>query len=182
MTERDHVADRASGVVTADGAEHEVDCIIYGTGFRTNDFMFPMAITGAGGRSLRRGLGAAARTRTSGMTVPGFPSMFVMYGPEHEHLGRLDHRLPEAQAAYIRQALAARRATAARRRSRCAPRSRPPATPTCRPRSPARRGRAATRGTATPDGRIVANWPDYMRDYFERTRVLEPAEFELLEA
>ena len=32
-----------------------------------------------------------------------------------------------------------------------------------------------------PDGRIVANWPGYMREYFERTRELDPAEFELLE-
>ena len=40
------------GVVTGDGRVHAVDCIIYGTGFRTTDFMFPMEITGAGGRSL----------------------------------------------------------------------------------------------------------------------------------
>jgi cation diffusion facilitator CzcD-associated flavoprotein CzcO len=33
-------------LVTADGARHEVDCIIWATGFRTNDFMFPMEITG----------------------------------------------------------------------------------------------------------------------------------------
>jgi hypothetical protein len=31
------------------------------------------------------------------------------------------------------------------------------------------------------DGRIVANWPYYMRDYFQRTRTFEPAEFEFLE-
>src|SRR5690349_20190484 len=40
------------GVVTDDGREREVDCVIYGTGFRTNDFMFPMAIRGAGGHEL----------------------------------------------------------------------------------------------------------------------------------
>src|SRR6185312_7486155 len=40
------------GIRTADGRVHELDCIIWATGFRTNDFMFPMAITGRGGRSL----------------------------------------------------------------------------------------------------------------------------------
>src|SRR5206468_8305429 len=39
-----------AGLLTADGAEHEVDCVIYGTGFRTTDFMFPMEIRGAGGQ------------------------------------------------------------------------------------------------------------------------------------
>src|SRR3954454_24238856 len=41
------------GVVTSDGTMHEVDCVIYGTGFKTNDFMFPMEITGTGGQTLR---------------------------------------------------------------------------------------------------------------------------------
>ena len=35
------------GLVTADGALHELDCIVWGTGFKTNDFMFPMRIDGA---------------------------------------------------------------------------------------------------------------------------------------
>src|SRR5204863_178158 len=43
----------ASGVRTADGVLREVDCVIYGTGFRATDFMFPMEIVGAGGRTLR---------------------------------------------------------------------------------------------------------------------------------
>ncbi len=43
-----------AGVRTADGRLHEVDCIIWGTGFRTTDFMFPMEIAGSGGRALSR--------------------------------------------------------------------------------------------------------------------------------
>src|SRR4030095_12213130 len=41
-----------SGVVTSDGRERPVDCIVYGTGFRSNDFVMPMRVTGAGGREL----------------------------------------------------------------------------------------------------------------------------------
>src|SRR3712207_9437847 len=35
-----------TGVRTQPGDEYPVDCVIYGTGFRTNDFMFPMEIRG----------------------------------------------------------------------------------------------------------------------------------------
>src|SRR4051794_2017194 len=41
------------GVLTADGLERQVDCLIYGTGFRTQDFMFPMDVTGRDGAELR---------------------------------------------------------------------------------------------------------------------------------
>src|SRR5947209_13383686 len=92
------------GIVTADGRVHEVDCVIYGTGFRTNDFMVGMEITGAGGRSLRDAWADGAHAHL-GMTVPGFPSMFVMYGPNTNTSGGSIIFYEEAQAAYIRQAL-----------------------------------------------------------------------------
>ena len=95
-------ADRASGPPTA--TEHEVDCIIWGTGFRTNDFMFPMEITGAGGRSLRDEWEDGAHAHL-GITVPGFPSLFLMYGPNTNTSGGSIVFYLEAQAAYIRQAL-----------------------------------------------------------------------------
>jgi hypothetical protein len=31
------------------------------------------------------------------------------------------------------------------------------------------------------DGRIVANWPGYMREYVERTRALDPSEYRFVE-
>ena len=60
----------ATGVITADGAHHEVDCIIYGTGFRTNDVHVP-----DGGHRRRRpvaarDVGATARTRTWASSSP----------------------------------------------------------------------------------------------------------------
>src|SRR5204862_3177851 len=96
------------------GAEHDVDCIVYGTGFRTNDFMFPMAVSGAGGRSLAEEWADGAHAHL-GMTVPGFPSMFVMYGPNTNTSGGSIIAYHEAQSAYIRQALeqVARRRAAA---------------------------------------------------------------------
>lgn len=68
------------GVETADGTLHEVDAIIYGTGFAATEFLSPMRITGRSGLDLnevwRRGAQAWL-----GMSVPGFPNFFMLYGP-----------------------------------------------------------------------------------------------------
>src|SRR4029079_14825006 len=82
----------------------DVDCIIWGTGFRTNDFMFPKEISGAGGRSLSDAWEGGAHAHL-GITVPGFPSLFLMYGPNTNTSGGSIVFYLEAQAAYIRQAL-----------------------------------------------------------------------------
>ncbi len=139
-----------SGVVTADGVEREVDCVIWGTGFKSTEFMFPMEIVGAGGRSLREEWASGAHAHL-GVCVPGFPSLFLMYGPNTNTSGGSIVFYEETQAAYIRQALVAMRSRGPVP-CRCAPRSRPPATARCRRRSPARRGPSATPGTATSAG------------------------------
>jgi cation diffusion facilitator CzcD-associated flavoprotein CzcO len=169
-----------TGVVTADGRLHEVDCVIYGTGFRTNDFMFPMQVTGAAGRELQDVWAAGARAHL-GITVPGFPSMFVMYGPNTNTSGGSIIVYLEAQARYIRQALQHVRTRGARAID-------------VRPEVEAAGDRALQSrfaGTAwtacdswyrTDDGRIVANWPGYMREYEAQTRALDPAHFAFITA
>ena len=92
------------GLRTADGRLHEIDCLIWATGFKTNDFMFPMEITGTGGRSLRDAWADGPHAHL-GMTVPGFPSMFLMYGPNTNTSGGSIIVYLEAQARYLRQAL-----------------------------------------------------------------------------
>lgn len=166
-----------TGVRTADRRLHEVDCIIWGTGFRTNDFMFPMEIEGAGGRSLAAEWEGGAHAHL-GIAVPGFPSLFLMYGPNTNTSGGSIIFYLEAQAAYIRQALQRVRETgsaaiAVKRE--------------VEERSDAE-VQARFAGTAwlgcdswyrTDSGRIVANWPGYMREYAERTAELDPDEYEL---
>lgn len=68
------------GVVTADGTEHEVDVLIYGTGFQASNFLSFYKVTGKGGRELHDYWGGDARAYL-GMTVPGFPNFFMIYGP-----------------------------------------------------------------------------------------------------
>jgi len=92
------------GIVTADGQRHDVDVIIYGTGFETQSFQGPINIYGAGGRSLRDvwGIGAHAYL---GMAIAGFPNLFLIYGP-NTNLGHNSVlTMLEAQFGYIVQAM-----------------------------------------------------------------------------
>lgn len=70
----------ANGIVTTDGHLHEVDALIYGTGFAATDFLAPMAITGLDGRELNAAWREGAQAY-KGISVSGFPNLFILYGP-----------------------------------------------------------------------------------------------------
>jgi cation diffusion facilitator CzcD-associated flavoprotein CzcO len=173
-----HMSD--AGIVTADGREHPADCVIWATGFKTADFMFPMQISGRGGRDLREQWTGGAHAHL-GITVPGFPNMFVMYGPNTNTSGGSLIFYLEMQAAYIRQALrqlSARGARAIEVRAEVE-------TASDRALQARFAGTAWTRCDSwyrNADGRIVANWPGYMREYRQRVGLLDATEFEFARA
>ncbi|MCU1461614.1 MAG: putative flavoprotein involved in transport [Acidimicrobiales bacterium] len=68
------------GVVTVDGTHRRADVICYATGFKHNDFLAPMEVTGRNGISLRDQWGDEP-TAYLGVTVPNFPNLFCLYGP-----------------------------------------------------------------------------------------------------
>src|SRR5690606_23332054 len=68
------------GVVTADGETHEADAIIFATGFQASRFLTPMRVTGRDGVDLHEQWDGDARAYM-GITVPGFPNFFMLYGP-----------------------------------------------------------------------------------------------------
>jgi len=70
----------AEGVITVDGELHPADVIIYATGFRHNDYLFPMTIIGRDGVNLREQFGDEP-TAYLGITIPNFPNLFCLYGP-----------------------------------------------------------------------------------------------------
>lgn len=71
----------ADSVVTASGAEHQVDVIALATGFKILQFLWPMEIRGADGRTLRDVWGEDDARAYLGVTVPGFPNFFLINGP-----------------------------------------------------------------------------------------------------
>lgn len=70
----------AQGVETVDGQHHAADVIVYGTGFAATEFLAPMTITGRQGLALNDAWQKGAQAYL-GMTVPGFPNFFMLYGP-----------------------------------------------------------------------------------------------------
>jgi 4-hydroxyacetophenone monooxygenase len=68
------------GVVMGDGSRRDVDVIVYGTGFEASKFLTPMQISGSGGVDLHDRWAGDARAYL-GITVPSFPNLFLMYGP-----------------------------------------------------------------------------------------------------
>jgi 4-hydroxyacetophenone monooxygenase len=70
----------ADRVVDSNGDGHEADVIVWATGFRVNDVLLPLRIVGRDGVDLRQQWGVRPRAYL-GMTVPGFPNLFLLYGP-----------------------------------------------------------------------------------------------------
>lgn len=68
------------GVVTRDAGEHEADVLIYATGFTASHFLTPMKVIGRDGEELHDRWNGDARAYL-GITVPGFPNLFCIYGP-----------------------------------------------------------------------------------------------------
>jgi len=68
------------GIRDATGRERPADAIILATGFASHDFVAPMEIAGRDGRTLAAEWGGVARAYL-GLSVPGFPNLFLLYGP-----------------------------------------------------------------------------------------------------
>jgi cation diffusion facilitator CzcD-associated flavoprotein CzcO len=69
-----------TGIRLEDGSEQPADVIVLATGFKTHGFVAPMDIVGAEGRTLSEEWADVPRAYL-GMSVPGFPNMFLLYGP-----------------------------------------------------------------------------------------------------
>ena len=70
----------ASGVRSDDGTEREADVLVLATGFSTHGFVAPMRVLGEGGRALAEEWRPTPRAYL-GMSVPDFPNLFLLYGP-----------------------------------------------------------------------------------------------------
>jgi 4-hydroxyacetophenone monooxygenase len=76
----------ANAIVTADGQRRDVDTIIAAPGFDVTKHMFPINVQGRHGITLEEKWdsdGCGPRGFWS-LTVPGFPNLFIMYGPNSQ--------------------------------------------------------------------------------------------------
>jgi 4-hydroxyacetophenone monooxygenase len=171
-----------SGVRLEDGRIVEHDVIVYGTGFRASQFLTPMRIVGRNGVDLHERWGGDARAHL-GLTVPGFPNLFLMYGPNTNIVvnGSIVY-FSECQAHYIAESLRLLLESASSAMD-------------CRPEAHDaynERIDQATKGRAwgasdVPSwyknefGRVAQNWPFNLYDYWQQTRQVDVDDYLLLE-
>jgi 4-hydroxyacetophenone monooxygenase len=96
----------AGAVVDASGARHDVDVLVLGTGFHPNKYLWPMTITGRDGRVLSDEWGDDPRAYL-GITVPGYPNLFCVYGPNTNPVVGSVVFVLECQVNYVVKAIGA---------------------------------------------------------------------------
>jgi cation diffusion facilitator CzcD-associated flavoprotein CzcO len=167
------------GVAAADGTTRRADVIIYGTGFKSLDFLAPMSVTGLGGRRLHETWRDGAEAYL-GITVSGFPNFFLLYGPNTNLGGNSIIYMLEGQIGYVLGAIQALeddgldwldvRPEVQREFKAWVD--------------------AASRTSVwesgchswytTPDGRNTNNWPDHTFLYRHRVRRFDPASYRVM--
>jgi cation diffusion facilitator CzcD-associated flavoprotein CzcO len=166
------------GVRTADGTERPADVLILATGFRTHGFVAPMEITGAGGRTLAQEWAGVPRAYL-GISVTGFPNMFLLYGPNtNGGTGSVIYTI-EAAVNHVIAALRELERARARKIQLNAARA----------EAYDRELRAALAGTVwhtgctswyvDADGNDPNQWPWLWSTYRKRTERIEPGAYEL---
>ncbi|HYI61454.1 MAG TPA: NAD(P)/FAD-dependent oxidoreductase [Acidimicrobiales bacterium] len=163
--------------VVAGDTRHPVDTLIFGTGFRATDFLAPIHVTGRVGKVLADEWCDGARAHL-GITVAGFPNLFMLYGPNTN----LGHNsiifMLERQIGY---ALRCIRRLAVDGLAWVDVRPEAQAASNTRLDEELRRtvwGGACHSWYKTASGRITNNWSTYTYRYWWRTRRPDPADFE----
>ncbi|HEY1058288.1 MAG TPA: NAD(P)/FAD-dependent oxidoreductase [Limnobacter sp.] len=68
------------GIRTAEGIEHQFDCIVFATGFDVPKSGTPYPVKGIGGRVLAQEWSRGAKAYKS-INISGYPNLFIMFGP-----------------------------------------------------------------------------------------------------
>ncbi len=95
----DHLTERA--LVTASGDSHEIDMLILCTGFQQQRYLYPMELRGRDGVELRESWSDDNARAYLGITAPGFPNLFLLYGPNTNPPGGSWLTIAEAQVRYV---------------------------------------------------------------------------------
>jgi 4-hydroxyacetophenone monooxygenase len=169
-----------TGVRTADGVDHDVDVLIYGTGFQASRFLTPMQLTGEGGVDLHDQWDGDARAYL-GMTVPAFPNLFLMYGPNTNIVvnGSIIY-FSECEAHYIAESV--RLLLAQGKRSMTVRPEVHQAFAESVDEANARMAWGASKVSSwykSASGKVAQNWPFPLLDYWKRTREPKPDDYVL---
>ncbi len=170
-----------AGIVMKDGTEHDVDVVIYGTGFHASRFLTPMKVTGRGGIDLHEQWDGNARAYL-GIVTPNFPNFFMLYGPNTNIVvnGSIIY-FSECEVHYVLECLHHVLATDARAID-------------CRQAVHDRYNERIDEGNQlmawgastvsswykSDSGRVAQNWPFSLLEFWQQTRCINSADYELL--
>ncbi len=171
---------RDRSIIDATGREHEVDVIVYGTGFKVTDALSEQRIIGRNGRKIQDAWQDGVEAYL-GITASGFPNLFFLLGPNTG----LGHNsvvfMIESQVRYVMDCLRLLSRTGAKALD-----VRPEVQRAYNDRLQRRLDRLVwTDGGCTSwyldeHGRNRAIWPGFTFEYWTRTRRMRPSAYELL--
>lgn len=73
--------------IVAGGVEHPFDVIVFATGFKANEYLWPMEVRGRGGLHVEELWAKDGARAYLGAMLPGFPNLFMSYGPNTNNFG-----------------------------------------------------------------------------------------------
>jgi cation diffusion facilitator CzcD-associated flavoprotein CzcO len=162
------------GIRTADGEVHCCDFLVYATGFAATEFLAPMRITGRAGRTLDEVWRDGAYAFL-GVAVPGFPNLFLMYGPNTNTGNTSVIYFHEAQARYLVQAV--KRIAESAGPMEVRPERALAYDAEMQQRLAASVWTGCQSWYRTATGRIVTNWPGMASEYRRRTARLDVSDY-----
>lgn len=96
----------AKGIATTDGEVREVDTIVFAAGFEVTKYMWPTEYVGRGGVRMEDLWEKDGPRAHLGLVVPGFPNLFIFYGPNSQPRAGAFLSWIEIWARYTAQAVA----------------------------------------------------------------------------
>ncbi|WP_280310091.1 flavin-containing monooxygenase [Nocardia abscessus] len=101
-----------AGIRTVDGVVHEVDTIVYATGFRAAEFLAPIRVVGRGGTLLHQYWDTGGGTFL-GLAAPKFPNAYFLAGPNTFNSAGSNVAMKESQLRYVMAAIRLRETSGA---------------------------------------------------------------------
>lgn len=94
-----------TGIVSNDGLERQYDIIVLGAGFKTSQYLWPVNYVGRNGMTLDKAWKVDGARSYLGMTMPSYPNLFTLYGPNHQPRGGSLYSYGETWARYAVEAI-----------------------------------------------------------------------------
>jgi 4-hydroxyacetophenone monooxygenase len=93
------------GLRTTDGKEYPVDVVVLASGFRASDYLLSIEVRGRGAATLAERWQADGARAYLGMTIPGFPNLFCLYGPNTNGRANSPCGWGELQSRYVLESI-----------------------------------------------------------------------------